>query len=1070
MSAMRVYVSTVPDELTTSREVACDVARELGFVPVVRATHGLRSFKPVTACARQVASVDMVLVLVGHRRGDVPSPRSGGDGFHPWSWWEAHAAFDRGLPVAVLMAADGWRRELREDDAGGRAVMRDFRGELGRLAKYFDDESGGGFRQQVRAALVGSAPHSAAEAGPAADWISDSMGHLRRWPAPGLPRQPYPVLLPYTHPDLMAGRDRELEEVGRLLTRPMPILGLHAPSGTGKSSFLSGGLMPRLRAAGRAVTLDRHPCEPGIVRRLLGDLFDEGKPAALDDTEARAFVDRMLVLEGLTDEPPVLILDQFEDLLRHDSQRRARAVVGTLLAASVQRLPGRADASCRWILAYRQEFHGEVFQWLSDVLRDTVPLGGVRGDSAVATEALPHDLSSPYRFHTWALSLLGTPAPGTAERVEAAARVFQAAIEKPLEYRAAGSTEGPLYPWRFAGDGAARLAHAFGEAREARRSAPLAPELQVVLAHLLDASYKADDDGVKLIEVPEDPGQLIDRALEEHLRRSLDAAFPGGMKAAARLGRTRALLALRELADTHGQRDEGRPVSALARAIGYNGHEVLEKLATPQARLVLREARDRQVYVLSHDRLAEVIVRLVDEEGASTGFGVDPELLGLRRFVSLQRELFVAGEVEQSTEVAGGQFKKIEQNADALLWDEEERRWWAACGDRRRRDRRRRAIRGAVAATVVLGLVVFVWIQTLRDSEDQELLAQVASGESEAAFAALGRLSEDSAGDTERRLKQVRSRESPFDVFEKGLGGVGEEDRGAVLLRVVELLLPLIREAPEDPVRIASTAWALDFFAIRDPALRDRATALREDVLRPLRQRRPPPGPPPWADIPAGTFQMGIEPGKERDEDRFEEWPRHRVTLSGFRLMTHEVTNAEYRRLVPGYHPRDAPDVPVMNLSWYQAYTYAAWLGGRLPTEAEWEYAARAACVHAYCKRDGREASLTEVAWVPGNSVDESTGEPSLRPVGRLEPNPWGLHDVYGNVAEWNTDWFDPYSEENRVDPPGPPGPSLPGDYRAIRGGSFMVSVEKATAWSREGFPAQGSGLWIGIRVAADLP
>lgn len=1075
---MRVYVSSIPEELEPYGAAAHEAARELGFVTLARKAGGLRGFLPVEACARQVASADAVLVLVGHRRGGVPSPQEGGDGYHPWSWWEAHVAFERRLPLAVLMASDDWGPQWHEGDAEARAVMRDFRGELGRLATIFDGAPGEGFSQLVRGQLAGWAAQLSNGSTPFPAPAIEGTAHLRRWPALKLPQQPYPVLLPYTHPDLMAGRERELEELRHLLAQPIPILGLHAPSGTGKSSFLSAGLVPILRAEKLAVALDRHPCEPGLVRRLLGDLFDEGEPADLEDDDHLAFIDRLQIVERLAGTPPVLILDQFEDLLRDESRRRARAVVGTLLAASAQRLPGQAEAPVRWVLAYRQEFHGEVFQWLSDPLRDARALASL-------TETLPHDLASAQRFHAWALSPLGAPPPGTADRVEAAARVFQAAIEKPLAGRSWNPGGKPLYPWRFAGDGAARLARAFGEARVANRGAPLAPELQVVLAHLLDASYKEDADGWKLIEVPEDPGQLIDRALEEHLRRSLEGAFPAQRSGEFTLGRTRALLALRELADIHGQREEGRPATALAKAIGHDGRGVLEKLATPQTRLVVREQRgDEQVYVLSHDRMAEVIVRLVDGEGASTGFGIDAELLGLRRFAALQRELFRAGEVEQSTEVPEHQFKKLDEHADALLWDEEGWRWWEACRARRQRDRRRQVIRGAVATAVVLGLIVLVWLPTRGFFAHQALLAQIASGGAETAFATLARLTEGQRGDTEKLLVQVRKRENPFDVLEKGLGGVAEKDRAAAVLRVAELLLPLIQEAPEDPVRIASTVWALDFFAGagpggKDPALRDRAIALRAEVLGPLRRIRPPPPPPgpddpEWSSIRAGTFWMGLERGAGRDDDPFKEWPRHQVSVSAFRLMPHEVTNAEYRRLVRQHKVRDplldVPDVPVTQVSWYEAYTYAAWLGGRLPTEAEWEYAARAGCAYAYCKRDGSEATLSEVAWWPGNAVAPGADEPMRRPVMQLEPNPWGLYDIYGNVSEWTADWAGPYPEEAVTDPAGPPGPPPSGDHRTHRGGAAVLTADWAVAARRAGLVAQAIGSRnVGLRVAMDV-
>ncbi|MCP4654878.1 MAG: SUMF1/EgtB/PvdO family nonheme iron enzyme [bacterium] len=1053
-----VFVCSVPEKLVPLREAACDVVRELGMEPLLRAPAGLAGFQPVPACIHQVGAADLVLAIVGHRRGEVPGAELGGDGTHPWAWWETRAAFERGRPVAVLMAADSWRPALREDDAHGRAVMRGFRGELRRLAAVFHDD-GDGFRELVRRQLL-----SAGKVQPPADTKEDVR--LRRWPPPKLPAEPYPLLLPYRHPELMAGRDRELAELRRGLARPVLIVGLHAPSGSGKSSLLAAGLVPALRAEGRPVAFDRRPCEPGIVRRLLGDLLDD--EFMIGDDDPGAFADCLSTILRLADGPPVLVLDQFEDLLRRDSERRARAVVGTLLAASVQLLPGLREPPCRWLLAYRQEYHGEVFHWLGDVLRDARAEG--------RDPPLPHDLSGPDRFHAWSLCTLGTPPPGTGDRTEAAARIFQAAIEKPL---ALTSPEGEkLYPLRFTEDGAARLARAFGEARVARRNAPLTPELQVVLTHLLAGARKVDEDGLGIVEVPDDPRELIERALEEHLRRALDAAFPAGKRAGATLGRTRALLALRELADVRGRRDEGCLVETLARAIGADGRDVLEKLATPQTRLVLLERQaDEQVYVLSHDRMAEVVVRLVDDERTYAGLGVDEELLGLRRFVALQRELFTSGEVEQSTEVPKSHFHGIESHRDALLWDDEGRRWWAVCRERQRRDRRRKALRHGIAAAVVVVLTLVVGILTKQYFERQALLETVAEGDYEAAFATLAELTAEADVDTEELLARVRQREKPFDVLDRGLGGVDEDGRGEALLRVVELLLLLQRraEAPEDPDWVASMVWALDFFAVPDPALRRRAVALRDEILGPLRKSRPPPPLPgpddsEWADIPAGTFMMRRGPGQGRGEqDKVDERPKHPVQLTGFRLMVHEVTMAEFHRLFPHVETivrRNYPnleledDLPAFLMTWYEAYTYAAWLGGRLPTEAEWEYAARADCRYTLCKRDGSEAAVSEVAWWVGNSDDPETGEPTVKRVMQLEANPWGLHDVYGNVCDLTANWYYIYPEEHQTDPAGPTNSSH--GYRMGRGASVFDPAKWIGASGR-------GGLFIGDRSSYGL-
>ena len=333
---MRVFISSTPDELEPHQTAACDVAHGLNIEPVLRdpaAGHGLER---VAACARQVASADLVLAIVGWRRGRTPPPELGGDGLHAWTHWEVKSAFDHRKPVLVLMAAESWRPELREEDSRARALMQDFRGELDRLAVFFEDEPVAGdgsrpleaFRELVRRQLVEAQRNAPTVTAPTVTTPPDvapsldSASGLRRWPPPRLPERPYPLLLPYTHPDLMAGRERELDELRQLLTRPVPLLGLYAPSGTGKSSLLAGGLIPKLRAEGRPVAFDRHPCEAGIANRLIGDLLVD-QELEIQDDDPRGFVDQLLIARGLAGEPPVLVLDQFEDLFHAAAPRRA---------------------------------------------------------------------------------------------------------------------------------------------------------------------------------------------------------------------------------------------------------------------------------------------------------------------------------------------------------------------------------------------------------------------------------------------------------------------------------------------------------------------------------------------------------------------------------------------------------------------------------------------------------------------------------------------------------------------------------------------------------------------------
>ena len=108
---------------------------------------------------------------------------------------------------------------------------------------------------------------------------------------------------------------------------------------------------------------------------------------------------------------------------------------------------------------------------------------------------------------------------------------------------------------------------------------------------------------------------------------------------------------------------------------------------------------------------------------------------------------------------------------------------------------------------------------------------------------------------------------------------------------------------------------------------------------------------------------------------------------------------------------------------WYEAQAYCQAVGGRLPTEAEWEYAARAGSVQS------RYGDIDRIAWYAGNSGIRT------HEVAQKQPNAFGLYDVLGNVWEWTADWYGGYTPGSAVDPAGP----VSGQYRALRGGSWFV-------------------------------
>lgn len=219
--------------------------------------------------------------------------------------------------------------------------------------------------------------------------------------------------------------------------------------------------------------------------------------------------------------------------------------------------------------------------------------------------------------------------------------------------------------------------------------------------------------------------------------------------------------------------------------------------------------------------------------------------------------------------------------------------------------------------------------------------------------------------------------------------------------------------------------------------------------------------------IPAGTFMMGCD---EELEDCFDSATAScPVTISKpFYLGKYEVTQAQWEEVM-GDNPSKfkGPNHPVETVSWNDVRVFIRKLNEkeghlryRLPTEAEWEHAARASSITMYSF--GNDAALLgDYAWY-GRNVD------STQPVGQKLPNAWGLHDMHGNVWEWVQDWDSEkqYREYPYADPKGPPS----GWFRVFRGGSWFGIEEKLCRSSSRGngYPDQRRDN-IGFRLALDL-
>ena len=206
--------------------------------------------------------------------------------------------------------------------------------------------------------------------------------------------------------------------------------------------------------------------------------------------------------------------------------------------------------------------------------------------------------------------------------------------------------------------------------------------------------------------------------------------------------------------------------------------------------------------------------------------------------------------------------------------------------------------------------------------------------------------------------------------------------------------------------------------------------------------------------VKGGCFDMGDTFGLG-DTD---ETPVHPVCLDDFSMDRYEVTRAAFESLM-GSNPsanKDCPDCPVDSVTWFEADKYCEKAGKRLPTEAEWEYAAR----------DGGK----KVKYGTGkNEITRGEANYALRsakPVGSYPSNALGLYDMAGNVWEWVADWhYDDYEAYKDITAANPKGPSV-GIYRVARGGSWGLLPASSRASTRNPIPPSSRFKSVGFRCA----
>ena len=212
--------------------------------------------------------------------------------------------------------------------------------------------------------------------------------------------------------------------------------------------------------------------------------------------------------------------------------------------------------------------------------------------------------------------------------------------------------------------------------------------------------------------------------------------------------------------------------------------------------------------------------------------------------------------------------------------------------------------------------------------------------------------------------------------------------------------------------------------------------------------------------VSGGTFTMGgtSEQGSDAWDD---EKPTHSVTLSSYYICKYEVTQALWRAVM-GSNPSNfkGDNLPVENVSWNDCQTFINRLNSytgrnfRLPTEAEWEFAARGGNYSRHYKYSGSNY-IGDVAWYDNNSGNRT------HPVGTKQANELGLYDMSGNVREWCSDRYGSYSSYTQTNPKGPNNVY----NRVLRGGSWLDSARFNRSSNRENYAPRISDGRIGLRL-----